>query len=199
MIPVGSPENLPTFISLLGDSYSSLAVLMDVPEDSRSQINRLNDIMVSADRAPVNWIEVTRVRDADVEDLLDPGFYLRLVNQAYAPQLREPLTLRAISDNNNPRIVERLKTFFKENDINDGTFDPYKPAALLLKNHATMRGEINQVTIDSASSMFNRINSILSGGSSSPGYNGGNGRSIPIGGFDLSSKTSATIAAAFSE
>ncbi len=199
VIPVGGPENLPTFISLLGDSYSSLGVLMDVPEESRSQIDRLNDVMVASDRAPVNWIEVTRVRDADVEDLLDPGFYLRLVNQAYAPQLREPVTLRAISDNNNPRIVERLKTFFKENNINGGEFDSYKPAALLLKNHATMRGEINQVTIDSASSMFNRINSILSGGSQNSGYNGGNGRSIPIGGFDLSSKTSATVAAAFSD
>ena len=150
--------------------------------------------MASAGRTPVNWIEVTRVREAGIEDLLDPGFYLRLVNQAYAPHLKEPVTLRAISDSNQ-RIVERLKSYFSENGINGGEFDPYKPAALLLKNHAMLRGEINQVTIDSASSMFERINSMLSSNGVSTGYKVGNGSGIPIG-FELSKST--TIASALS-
>ena len=194
VIPVGNAENLPTFISLLGDNYLSLAVLMDVTEENRDNINQINDSIESAEHTPVNWIEVTRVRDADIEDLLDPGFYLRLVNQAYARQLREPITLRAISDSN-PRIVERLKSYFHENNIGNGEFDPYKPAAILLKNHAMMRGEINQVTIDSASSMFDRINSMLSGSGVAAGYKPANGGGIPIG-FDLSK--SATIASALS-
>ena len=190
IIPVGNAENLPTFISLLGDNYTSLAVLMDVTDDNRGHINRINETMAAAGRAPVNWIEVARVREADIEDLLDPGFYLRLVNQAYAPHLPEPITLRSISDSN-PRIVERLKSHFRDNDLNNGVFDPYKPAALFLKNHAMMRGEINQVTIDSASSMFDRINSMLA----SNGVRAGNGGGIPIG-FDLSKST--TIASALS-
>ncbi len=194
VIPVGNAENLPTFISLLGDNYLSLAVLMDVTEENRDNINQINDSIESAEHTPVNWIEVTRVRDADIEDLLDPGFYLRLVNQAYARQLREPITLRAISDSN-PRIVERLKSYFHENNIGNGEFDPYKPAAILLKNHAMMRGEINQVTIDSASSMFDRINSMLSGSGVGAGYKSANGGGIPIG-FNLSK--SATIASALS-
>ena len=194
VIPVGNAENLPTFISLLGDNYLSLAVLMDVTEENRDNINQINDSIESAEHTPVNWIEVTRVRDADIEDLLDPGFYLRLVNQAYVRQLREPITLRAISDSN-PRIVERLKSYFHENNIGNGEFDPYKPAAILLRNHAMMRGEINQVTIDSASSMFDRINSMLSGSGVAAGYKPTNGGGIPIG-FDLSK--SATIASALS-
>ena len=192
VIPVGNTENLPTFISLLGDTYASLAVLMDVTEENREHINSINDAMASSAHTPVNWIEVTRVREADIEDLLDPGFFLRLVNQAYATELKEPITLRAISDSN-PRIVERLKSYFVENDISGGEFDPYKPASLLLKNHAMMRGEINRVTIDSASSMFDRINAMLSSGSVSAGYKPANGGGIPIG-FDLS--RSATIASA---
>ena len=194
VIPVGNEENLPTFISLLGDNYSSLAVLMDVTEENRDNINRINDSIESAERTPVNWIEVTRVRDADIEDLLDPGFYLRLVNQAYARQLREPITLRAISDSD-PRIVERLKSYFRENSIGNGEFESYKPAALLLKNHTMMRGEINQVTIDSASSMFDRINSMVSGSGIGAGYKPANGGGIPIG-FDLSKST--TIASTLS-
>ena len=195
VIPVGNAENLPTFISLLGDNYASLAVLMDVTEENREHINQINQSMASSEHTPVNWIEVTRVREADIEDLLDPGFYLRLVNQAYARNLSEPITLRSISDSN-PRIVERLKAYFKANNINNGEFDPYKPAALLLKNHAMMRGEINQVTIDSASSMFERINSMLSGNVVSAGYKPTNGGGIPIG-FDLG-KSTTTLASALS-
>ncbi len=200
VIPVGTAENLPTFISLLRDNYSSLAVLMDISEENRDHINHVNDAMGSTQHTPVNWIEVTRVRDADIEDLLDPGLYLRLVNQSYASHLRDPVTLRSISESSpresSPRIAERVKTYFKANDINNGEFDPYKPAALFLKNHAMMRGEINQVTIDSASSMFERINSMLSGaGAVTPGYKPGNGSGIPIG-FDIGRTT--TIASALS-
>ncbi len=194
VIPVGTAENLPTFISLLGENYTSLAVLMDTSNENREHFDHINEAMASVGRTPVNWIEVTRVREADIEDLLDPGFYLRLVNQAYAPHLKEPITLRAISDSN-PRIVERLKSYFSENDINNGEFDPYKPASLLLKNHAMMRGEINKVTIDSAASMFDRINAMLSSNGVSAGYRPTNGGGIPIG-FDLGQST--TIASALS-
>ena len=195
VIPVGNAENLPTFISLLGDNYTSLAVLMDTSNENREHFDQINEAMAAVGRTPVNWIEVTRVREADIEDLLDPGFYLRLVNQAYAPHLKEPITLRTISDSN-PRIVERLKSYFSENDINNGEFDPYKPASLLLKNHAMMRGEINRVTIDSASSMFDRINAMLSSNGVSAGYRPANGGGIPIG-FDLGQSTT-TIASALS-
>ena len=32
-------------------------------------------------------VEVTRVRDADFEDLFDPQFYLQLVNRSYGHEL----------------------------------------------------------------------------------------------------------------
>ena len=162
IIPVGRSENLPAFISLLGDNYTSLAVLMDVTPASRAHIESINDIMVSRDsqRSPIKWVEVTRVRDADIEDLLDPGFYLKLVNTAYKNELPQPITLRSISDRN-PRIAERVKAFFEANNIAGGVFDPYRPAAYFLQNHGTLRSEINETTIDNVAAMFERINSLL--------------------------------------
>ena len=74
VIPVGNAENLPAFISLLGDNYTSLAVLMDVTPTNRENVEQINKVMVSGHRNPVRWVEVTRIRDADIEDLLDPGF-----------------------------------------------------------------------------------------------------------------------------
>ena len=162
IIPVGRSENLPAFISLLGENYTSLAVLMDVTPASRARIESINNIMTSRDsnRSPVKWVEVTRVRDADIEDLLDPGFYLKLVNASYKNELPQQLTLRSISDSN-PRIAERVKAFFSANDISDGVFDSYRPAAYFLQNHGMLRSEINETTIENVAAMFERINSLL--------------------------------------
>jgi predicted ATP-dependent endonuclease of OLD family len=160
VIPVGNAENLPAFISLLGDNYTSLAVLMDVTPTNRENVEQINKVMVSGHRNPVRWVEVTRIRDADIEDLLDPGFYLRLVNESYRHDLGQKVTLRSISSSN-PRIAERVKAYFEANDIAGGHFDSYRPAAYLLQNHAVLRAEINETTIENAASMFDRINALL--------------------------------------
>ena len=186
VIPVGKSENLPAFVSLLGDNYTSLAVLMDVTPTSRAHIESINDVMTSRDshRSPVKWVEVTRVRDADIEDLIDPGFYLKLVNAAYKNELPQPITLRSISDSN-PRIAERIKSFFSVNNIAGGTFDTYRPAAHFLQNHGTFRSEINETTIDSVAGMFERINSLLPTNGAGSGHRFDAGRSTPLisGGF----------------
>ncbi|MDP6716923.1 MAG: hypothetical protein QF368_20150 [SAR202 cluster bacterium] len=91
---------------------------------------------------------------------MDPGFYLKLVNEAYRDELRAPLTLRTITDAN-PRIVSRLQTHFEAEGIAGGKFDPYRPAAYLLQNHNTLIGEINDNTIDGVAAMFERINALL--------------------------------------
>ena len=176
IIPVGKAENLPAFISLLGDNYTSLAVLMDVTPSSRAHIESINDVMVSRDshRSPIKWVEVTRVRDADIEDLLDPGFYLKLVNAAYKNELPQQITLRSISDSN-PRIAERVKSFFEANDIAGGNFETHRPAAYFLQNHGTLRAEISETTIDNVAVMFERINSLL------PTNGAGSGHRIDAG------------------
>ena len=187
IIPVGKAENLPAFISLLGDNYTSLAVLMDVTPASRAHIESINDVMVSRDshRSPIKWVEVTRVRDADLEDLLDPGFYLKLVNAAYKNELPQPLTLRSISDSN-PRIAERVQSYFSANNIAGGNFETYRPAAHFLQNHGTLRQEINQETMDSVAGMFERINSLLPTNGAGSGHRLDAGRSTTLvsGGFN---------------
>jgi len=43
VIPVGNAENLPSFVSLLGDSYLSVAVLMEVTPTHKQHIENIND------------------------------------------------------------------------------------------------------------------------------------------------------------
>lgn len=173
VIPVGNADNLPTFVSLLGENYSSVAVLMDVTPTDRERISNINESIPRSRRSPVKWVDVTRVRDADIEDLMEPGFYLKLVNEAYHDDLPNPLTLRSITDSN-PRIVARLQTHFETEGISGGTFDPYKPAAYLLANHNLLVDDINDKTIDDVSDMFDRINMLL------PSNGAGQGQQIDV-------------------
>ena len=177
IIPVGKAENLPAFVSLLGENYTSLAVLMDVTPTNRERIEHINETMAADHRTPVKWVEVTRVRDADIEDLLDPVFYLRLVNEAYSDDLPEPITLRMISGRN-ARVGERVRNYFAANDIADGEFDSYKPAAHFLQNHGALREEISDVTMENVASMFDRINSLLPSNGAAGGGAGSGGATV---------------------
>ena len=105
-------------------------------------------------------VEVTKIRDADMEDLFDAHFYLQIVNEVYRHVLPNDLTMKTINDAN-PRIAQRIQKFFEKEGIADGFFDTYRPAAYLLQKHIELRTEIDDATIERAASMFERINSLL--------------------------------------
>ena len=169
VIPVGCDDNIPMYISVLGDSYINVAIMMDVSSENRERIERMNR-EVEGFRTPIKIVEVTRIRDADIEDLFKPGFYLKLVKEAYGLELPHSLAARPNGDVS-PRIVERIGQYFKEHEIDGGRFDRHRPATLLLQRHIALRDEIDDPTIERAVSLFERTNAILpsSGTGSSKG------------------------------
>ena len=161
VVPVGSAENLPTFVSLLGENYVSVAVMMDITPTNKERVERINVSKgKKSNENAVKWVEVTRVRDADIEDLFEPNFYLNLVNLAYYTDLDKPLTMKMISESN-PRIVERVKDYFSSVGISGGKFDRYKPASYLLEHFSELREEIADDTVDRIGSLIERINGLL--------------------------------------
>ncbi|MCH2307147.1 MAG: ATP-binding protein [SAR202 cluster bacterium] len=160
VIPVGGANNLPTFVSSLGERYMSVAVLMDVSPGHRKLLDGVNSNEHVRRDSPIKWVQVTRTRDADVEDLFDPQFYLKLVNAAYSRELDEPLTMKSISESN-PKILQRIETFFRKSNIAGGTFEPHRPAEYLLNNYHTLQFEIDESTVDKAVQLFDRVNGLM--------------------------------------
>ena len=158
-IPVGGADNLPIYLSLLDDGDVNVAVMMDVTPKSSAHIEENND--ETGRSSPIKMTEVTQTRYPDLEDLFDPDFYLQLVNQAYDKELSRYLTLEAITGPD-PRIVQRIQRFFEKENICGGHFDTYRTATYLLQRHDYFRSQIDDATIEHASSMFDRINSQLS-------------------------------------
>ena len=180
-IPVGGADNLPTYVSLLGENYVNVAIMMDVSPKSRARIEAKHG--KTGYNSPIKMVEVTKIRDADMEDLFDPHFYLKLVNTVYAHELPYELTMKAISGPS-PRIAQRIQKFFEKENVCGGYFDSYRPAAYLLSKHLELRSEIDDSAIERAASMFNRVNSLLSvngrdnGASSHYTNGGGNGAKV---------------------
>ncbi len=160
IIPVGSTDNLSTFVTLLGENYVSVAVMMDLTPTNREKIEAINKKNEMEGENPVKWVQVTRVRDADIEDLFDPKVYLELVNLSYATYLEEPLTMKTITDSN-PRIVERLKTYFRRTGLAGGVFDRYVPASYLLENLDNFKGNFTEDTLEKIQALVERINSLI--------------------------------------
>ena len=104
--------------------------------------------------------EFTGTADADIEDLFDRDFYLKLVSIAYENELPAALTTADINAAD-PRVVRAIEAYFRDNGINGGKFDHYRPAAILLRRQAELLPQIGQDTIGRAARLIGRINALL--------------------------------------
>ena len=75
--------------------------------------------------------------EADIEDMFEPGFYLRLVKGEYREDLTKKPTINDLS-NKHPRILIRLQDFLDANPLKSGRrFSHYRPARFLNENLST--------------------------------------------------------------
>ena len=59
IIPVGSTDNLSTFVTLLGENYVSVAVMMDLTPTNKEKIEAINRKNELDGENPVKWVQVT--------------------------------------------------------------------------------------------------------------------------------------------
>jgi len=159
-IPVGGAGKLSTFVALLGANKINVAVLVDSSTTDTGAIRRLRDNGRLAASGLIGVGEFTGTTDADIEDLFDRDFYLRLVSIAYENELPGPLTATNINSAD-PRVVRAIEVYFRDNNINGGKFDHYRPAAPLLRRQTELLPHVGQATITRAAQLIGRINVLL--------------------------------------
>ncbi|WP_018639882.1 ATP-dependent nuclease [Parafrankia elaeagni] len=157
--PIGGAGKLSTFVTLLGANKLDVAVLVDSSTKDVGAVQRLRDNGQLAKNGLVEIGEFTGTGDADVEDLFDRDFYLELVNRAYDSQLTTPITSSDLNAKD-PRVVRQIDAEFKKRKI-ETKFNHYKPAAVLLREQATLAPGIDATTIKRAEQLFTRLNSLL--------------------------------------
>ena len=160
IVLVGGADKLSTFVSLLGSNKLNLAVLIDISSKDKQRIQNLQDNSMLKHNNLIQMSEITDTRNADIEDIFEPTFYLKLVNGAYANELTKEISMQSLS-NQNPRIVKRIEDYFKNNNSTRGHFNHYSPAVYFLKEQVDLLEELDDPTIERTNSLFEKINTCL--------------------------------------
>lgn len=158
IVPVGGIDKIATFVTLLGGNQLNTSVLIDVTSRDQQRIQRLRENGHLKQHSLIQIGEVTGAKDADIEDLFDPGYYLQLVNGAYPEELKTKLTVKDLA-NGDPRIVKRVERRFENEGL--GQFSHYRPAAHLMREQATLVPKLSEKTLKRAAQLFSRINRTL--------------------------------------
>jgi hypothetical protein len=147
--PVGGLDKIPTFIALLGASDLNIAVIMDVAAGGNQKITSMVQRGLLPKEKLIPLTDITGTSEADIEDLFDTGWYLKLLKESKVSHLvKSKLT-------GGGRIVKRVEVAL------GGRFDHYQPASYLMRSATKLRDEVDDVTIDRFARLFARINNVL--------------------------------------
>lgn len=157
--PVGGSGNVPAFVSLLGSqSGLNVAVLIDFAKNERQMLENLYKHPLLKRNKVHTFAEFTGESSADIEDMFSHDFYLQLFNAKYGTDL----TLDKLSSKS-PRIIERIKQYFNENQSPDGKFHDfhYGVASYFASHSEDLKDQIDAATLDRFREAFKVLNGLL--------------------------------------
>lgn len=131
--PAGGAQKVHYMVALLTSEQLKVLVLFDDEKDAKATRDDLvkSKLIRSDSVVFVSEAFETAPAEADIEDLLDPAVYERLVREAYAKELKgKKLELNA----HIPRIARRFEAAFDALSI---PFHKTRPARLFLQKMAT--------------------------------------------------------------
>lgn len=158
--PVGGADKAASFVALFqAQKGLNVATLLDIQKKDEQNIEKLKARVRSAAHV-LTFADFTAAREADVEDMFDPAFYLELFNRAYAGVLPAPVTLAQLPQH--PRIVVRIGEHLKTNPMGQNSgFNHFKVARYLAENVDELRGNIDTATLDRFEAAFKALNALL--------------------------------------
>ena len=156
--PVGGSDKVATFVALIGtQSNLNVAVLIDYQKKDRQSIENLYKRKLLSKRKVLTYADYCGSNEADVEDMFDPDFYLKLVNGAFGSSV-------GVTDlaSSRPRILRRLKEYLESNSLPNGaSFNHYRPARYFSGNIDVLSGDLTEQVLDRFEQAFKTLNGLL--------------------------------------
>ena len=156
--PVGSSDKVPTFVALIGAQTNlNVAVLIDYQKKDQQHIENLYKRKLLAKKNVFTYATYTMGDEADVEDMFEPAFYLRLLNGAFGSSV-------AVDDlsHGHPRIVRRIEYHLGEHPLpGNASFNHYRPARYLAESVGSLAGQLTDVELDRFQRAFDVLNALL--------------------------------------
>ena len=156
--PVGGSAKIPVFVALLGAQQDlNVAVLLDFQKKDQQSIDFLFESKLRRKKQVLTYAEFTQGKEADIEDMFAPEFYLDLVNREFGSKI----TLNELS-HDVPRIVRRLTLYLNGNPLpNCVPFSHLRPANYLSNNTGLVKENISEEVFERFENAFKAINELL--------------------------------------
>ncbi|HET6538116.1 MAG TPA: AAA family ATPase [Sphingopyxis sp.] len=159
--PVGGSGKVPAFVALLAPQKGmNVATLLDIQHDDRARIEDLFKKKLLKKKQVATYAEFTRTSEADVEDMFERDFYVRLVNSEFAKELKAAIPAGKINAKE-PRTLRAIETYLASNPFKSGAFGHYRPARYFSENAATLWPKVSDATKDRFEAAFKHLNALL--------------------------------------
>lgn len=160
--PVGGSDKVPTFAALLGSqSGLNVATLIDLQIKDKEIIEGLYKRKLLTKSNVMTFADFTGSKEADIEDMFDPGFYAKLVNAEFSKSVAKKF---AISDlkSKHPRILVRLESHFEQHPMKgDSKFSHYRPARYFTEKWPDLKSDLDEPTLKRFEDAFQQLNRLL--------------------------------------
>ena len=111
--PVGGSGRIPTYVALIGaQKRVKVATLIDIQKKDRQKVENLYKKRLLKKKHVLTFGEFTGRQAADVEDMFDVGFYLKLFNSEFAGVLSAPIGKEDL-DQNIERGIKQIRYNFQ--------------------------------------------------------------------------------------
>ncbi len=159
--PVGGSEKVPTFVALLGAQKGlKVATLIDIQIKDKQSIENLYKRKLLKKQNVLTFAEFTGAEEADIEDMFDNEFYLKLLNNEYSKELSSPISLESLP-HNSPRILQCIDSFLEINPLKNGrSFSHFRPARHFSERLHEL-DDISPETLERFEKAFKTLNSLL--------------------------------------
>ena len=156
--PIGGSDKVPTFVALIGaQSNLNLAVLIDYQKKDQQKIEDLYKRKLLKKKNVQTYADYAQGPEADIEDMFESEFYLKLVNGAFGVSI----SLTDLSSNH-PRIIRRLEEYLESNPLpNNQPFNHFRPARYLSENIGCLENELSGQELDRFEQAFKDLNALL--------------------------------------
>ena len=156
--PVGGSDKVPTFVALIGAQTNlNVAVLIDYQKKDQQNIENLYKKKLLRKNHALTYADFVTKGEADIEDMFDPKFYLKLVNGAFGSSIKLANLPRT-----QPRILRRLDQYFDKNPLKNGaSFNHYRPARYFTDNIGSLADELSKRDLDRFQQVFDKLNALL--------------------------------------
>lgn len=160
--PVGGADKVPTFVALIGAQKSlRLATLVDFQTKDKQMLENLYKKKLLEMSHVRTFADFTKTAEADIEDMFDVDFYLRLVNEEYAKDLSSGKIKEKDLTTKHPRVLVRLEKYFEANPLKAGKFNHYRPARHFSEKVASLGKDLSADTLARFEEAFTTLNALL--------------------------------------